>query len=106
MAVVLMSQAYVAWLLSGLWSFGRAGISWATYAPVLLRQLAAIGFGQRSDAIRLLLDESAAQLRDLGDLSVQEALALRKLLLELAARLRQLDGETLDEPRRYAKAKP
>jgi hypothetical protein len=105
-AALLIAQAYIAWLLWTLRSISRASVSWAAYAALLARQLAAIGLGERGSAIRLLLDETVARLRDLGDLSVQEAQSLRKVLLELAAELRQLDSETLDEPRRYAKAKP
>ncbi len=107
MAVVLVAQAYVAWVLGTIGCVARAGLSWAGYGAILARQLGAISLEQRgqSSAVRTLLDESAAQLRELGELSVQEARALQKNLLQLAERLRELEDGTLDEPRRYAKAK-
>ena len=110
-ALVLVAQAYVAWIASGVGMFARAGLSWASYGAVLAQQLAAIalemGFdnGRRGTAIRTLLDESAAQLRELGELSVQEARALQHNLLELAEQLRDLDDSTLAQPHRYGKVK-
>ena len=110
-ALVLVAQAYVAWIVSGLGMFARAGLSWAGYGAVLAQQLAAIGLelgferGGRGTAIRTLLDESAAQLRELGELSVQEARALQRNLLTLAEHLRDLDDGMLEKPHRYGKVK-
>jgi hypothetical protein len=91
--------------------FARAGLSWASYGALLAQQLAAIGLelgfdaGRRGTAIRMLLDESAAQLRELGELSVQEARALQRNLQKLAEQLRDLDDGTLEEPQRFGKVK-
>lgn len=104
--VALVAQAYVEWLVGGLRYFGRAGISSAAYGRVLAWQLGAVALGQGGHGVRVLVDESVAQLRELGELTVQEALALQKLLRELSEELRQLEDETLDAPRRYARAKP
>lgn len=66
-ALVLVAQGYVAWIVSGIGMFARAGVSWAGYGRVLAEQLAAIGLAMGSDsdtrspAIRTLLDESAAR---------------------------------------------
>lgn len=106
-AVLLVAQAYVAWVLGGIGYFARAGVSWAGYGAVLAQQLAAIALEPRAETtgMRTLLDESAAQLRELGDISVQEARALQRRLQQLAEQLRELDNGTLEEPRRYAKTK-
>jgi hypothetical protein len=110
-ALVLVAQAYVAWVLSGVGMFARAGLSWAGYGAILAQQLVALGLelgvdeSRRGTAIRTLLDESSAQLRELGELSVQEARALQRNLLALAEQLRDLDDETLDDPPRYGKVK-
>lgn len=105
-ALGLVAQAYVAWLARSLRYLARAGTTSAGYARVLAWQLGAIAFGQGHDGVRVLIDESVAHLRECGDLTVQEALALQKLLRELGEALRDLEAETLEEPRRYAKAKP
>ena len=105
-AVVLVAEAYLALLIRGARYAGRAGLSSALYGGMLASQLGAIGLGLRSDAVRVLIDESAAQLRELGELTVQEALSLQQLLRELAEQLRSLEDGTLDEPRRFARAKP
>jgi hypothetical protein len=111
LALVLMAQAYVAWVLGGVGMLARAGLSWASYGALLAQQLLAIALelgldsGRRGTAIRTLLDESAAQLRELGDLSVQEARTLQRNLQKLADQLRDLDGESLEQPHRFGKVK-
>lgn len=108
MVLVLVAEAYVSWLLGGLMYLARAGVSWAAYGRFLAQQLAAIRLWERgrNSGMRTLLDESAAQLREVGELSVQEARALQRNLHRLAERLRELEDGPLDEPRRYAKTKP
>ncbi len=106
LAIALVAEAYLALLFRGARYAGRASLSSAAYGRMLAWQLGAIGLGLRSDAVRVLIDKSAAQLRALGELTVQEALALQKLLRELAEELRRLEDGTLQEPHRFAKAKP
>lgn len=103
--MILVAKAYVGWLLGVLRGLTRAGMSWAAFGRLLAWQLGAIRLGRGDARVRVLLDESAAHLRELGELSVQEALALRKLLNDLLQQLRQLDSSNLDHPRRFAKVK-
>lgn len=111
LALVLVAQAYVAWVMNGAGAFARAGLCWATYGALLAQQLVAVALelggdrARRGTAIRTLLDESTAQLRELGELSVQEARTLQRNLQKLADQIRDLDGDTLEEPHRFGKAK-
>jgi len=105
-ALILLAEAHVAMLFRGMRFLGRAGLSSAAFGQVLASQLGAMTFGQRDEALRVLLDEGAAQLREMGELAVQEARALERLLGQLAQQLRRLEDEELGEPRRFARAKP
>jgi hypothetical protein len=105
-ALLLLMEAHVAMLFRGMRFLGRASLSSAAFGQVLASQLGAISFGQQDEAVRILLDEGAAQLREMGELAVQEAHALERLLGGLAQQLRRLEDDELDEPRRFARAKP
>lgn len=107
MALLLVAQAYAAWLQSGLGYTARAGMSWVGYGALLAQQLGAVVSGRQDQdsAMRILLDETAAQLREVGELSMQEARVLQDNLRQLREKLRELEDGAHDEPHRYAKAK-
>ena len=106
--VALAAQASGACVVSGVGLALRAGLSWATYAGVLARQLRAAAREPATarDHLRVLLDQTLTQLREIGELSLQEAQILQQDLQQLSAQLRDLDATEVPKPPRYARAKP
>ena len=107
--VFVIAEALGVCILSGLGSLFRVSSSWANFGLMLAQQLATALRDRevpRDDTIRMLLDESLTQLRELGDLSLQEARLLQQNLLTLSQHLRELDNSTSATARRYARTKP
>ncbi|MEM9010191.1 MAG: hypothetical protein AAGE18_03120 [Pseudomonadota bacterium] len=105
----LLAQAQAAWLTSGL-------RYWRQMAEILATQGIGLGDAARDDAAweqdrlmrhLLLVDKARAALREVADLSLSEAKALRRKLLEIEGHLRAAEaGPDGAEPRRYGKVKP
>ncbi|MGM0584854.1 MAG: hypothetical protein ACQEUZ_09385 [Pseudomonadota bacterium] len=114
--LLLLARAQAAWLTGGLryWReiadiLARGG---EDLADAALKDAAAPDDGDDDEAERarrrmVLLDKARASLREIGEVSVSEAEALRARLLEIESELREMvDGGPETEPRRRARPKP
>lgn len=113
--LLLLARAQAAWLTGGLryWReiadiLARGG---EDLADAALKEAAAPGDGddeaERARRRMILLDKARASLREIGEVSVSEAEALRARLLEIEGELREtVDGGPETEPRRRARPKP
>ena len=107
MLLALMGQALGACVVSGCQTYFRIGLSWAGFGSTVVRNLGSILRQSGSDdgSRRAVLDDSIAHLREVGELSAQEARLLQRNLAQISLRLRDLESASYDEPQRHAKSK-
>jgi hypothetical protein len=108
--VQLVNQAYLAWLESGFGYWRDLGETHRRHVPGLLKQLAA---AESTPApaeelkLRLLIDATRAYVRELAEVSTQDARMFAQKIAQIDCELRKLagpDGE-MSSPTRHYKAK-
>ena len=108
--MTLVAQAYFAWISGGLRHSSRVAVLWNEYFRTLAERFNAAASVPGAAEIELvsLVDESRAQLRQLGELSLQEVRLVQEEMDRFAAAMRHLvDDQCPGEQRhRYWKVKP
>ena len=108
--MALVAQAHVAWMSGGFRYSSRVAVLWAEYHRTLGERFSAAASVPDAAGVELvtLVDDARAQLRQLGELTLQEARLLQEEMDRFAAAMRHLvDDQGPGEQRhRYWKVKP
>ena len=108
--MALVAQAYFAWMNGGLRYSNRVAGLWNEFYRTLAERFAAAASVPGAAGVELvtLVDEARAQLRQVGELSLQEARLVQEEMDRFAAEMRQLvdDQGPAKERHRYWNVKP
>ena len=108
--MALVAQAYFVWMSGGLRYSNRVAGLWNEYSRTLAERFATAASVPDAAGVELvtLVDEARAQLRQVGELTLQEARLLQEEMDRLAAEMRRLvDDQGPGEQRhRYWNVKP